>query len=219
MSVLGDGSIVGRRADILETFQPLIRRAGGIAALAAELGTTEVTVWRWAAGKTEPSSFARTAVEAWAHARGIPSPWLVEPGICGACPPGWADVCHLPKGHVPPCLDRQMIEERDLITNTANGDMGRAAKAFCGRLEGDVIAALIARVKKAEGAALESARLRDELTAERARTDALIVATFEYGSRERRSEDDELWEEVEHCIADIHATRPVAADPMGVSAG
>jgi hypothetical protein len=78
----------------------------------------------------------------------------VDPSLCGESHFGWDDYCHLPKGHEPPCLDADGIEERDLIADATNGDMARVLEVYRygGPPYSGVIAALVARVKRAEAA-------------------------------------------------------------------
>jgi len=93
--------------------------------------------------------------------------------------------CCLPPGHEPPCLDEEALEERDLVTDAATGDMERVLESFGHR--GDaraVIAALVARARSlteerntwTRRAIDDLARAKvaeSELAAERARIDAL----------------------------------------------
>jgi hypothetical protein len=55
----------------------LVSRAGGVTALAAELGTTRSTLHRWIAGEVEPAPIVRAAVAAWAKRRGLETPFAV----------------------------------------------------------------------------------------------------------------------------------------------
>jgi hypothetical protein len=53
----------------------MAERAGGVGALAEQLGVGVSTVRSWGAGTRTPGAIVQSAVNAWARRRGLESPW------------------------------------------------------------------------------------------------------------------------------------------------
>jgi hypothetical protein len=53
-------------------------KAGGVAALATELGAAVSTLRSWGAGTRTPGVIVQTSVKKWARRRKLPVPWESE---------------------------------------------------------------------------------------------------------------------------------------------
>jgi transposase len=66
---------VSRSTTLPSPWREMAERAGGVAALAAELGVGVSTVRSWGARTRTPGVIVQRAVNAWARRRGIAAPW------------------------------------------------------------------------------------------------------------------------------------------------
>jgi hypothetical protein len=66
---------VSRVTTITGPLAALVAHAGGVAELAAALGVSEMTLWRWGTGKAAPRGLAASAVNDWAKRRRLPTPF------------------------------------------------------------------------------------------------------------------------------------------------
>jgi hypothetical protein len=70
---------MARPITLPEPFMAMALHVGTVRALADSLGTTPMTVWRWAHGVV-PGEIVRRAVNGWATRRGLPAPWPANEG-------------------------------------------------------------------------------------------------------------------------------------------
>lgn len=56
---------------MLPAWERLIKRAGGVGALADEFQTSRRTILRWSRGETVPTDLEKRAIDAWASLHGI----------------------------------------------------------------------------------------------------------------------------------------------------
>ncbi len=66
---------MSRRSTLPSPWREMAERAGGVAALAAELGVGVSTVRSWGAGTRTPGAIVRDSVGSWARRRGLVAPW------------------------------------------------------------------------------------------------------------------------------------------------
>jgi hypothetical protein len=66
---------VSRSSTITGPLAALVAAAGGVGALADELGVSESTIWRWGTGEVVPPLIVRRTVNDWANNRGIAPPF------------------------------------------------------------------------------------------------------------------------------------------------
>jgi len=69
---------VSRVTKITGPLLALVERAGGVEALASELGVTRGTIHRWATGERVPALIVRRAINDWARRRGLEGPFKLD---------------------------------------------------------------------------------------------------------------------------------------------
>ena len=75
VALLRGGAVVSRSTTLPSPWREMAERAGGVAALAAELGVGVSTVRSWGAGTRTPGAIVQRAVTTWARRRGLAAPW------------------------------------------------------------------------------------------------------------------------------------------------
>ena len=66
---------MSRKTTLPSPWREMAERAGGVAALASQLGVGISTVRSWGAGTRTPGAIVMAAVNTWARRRGIEAPW------------------------------------------------------------------------------------------------------------------------------------------------